>query len=103
MRGVSRAAASVALWPLAAAAEPSPVGSYSYHMGGPGWDGLIFGPLLMIVILVAAVASAVLVLRSMGALPPLRRTSPLHALEERFARGEIDAAEFAERKRMLNS
>jgi putative membrane protein len=85
---------------------------------GPGmmWDGgwawmMLFGPLMMILFVAAVVVLVVVALRWLGghvsparghaAAPgPLGRT-PLDILKERFARGEIDKAEFEERRRVL--
>ncbi len=84
------------------------------HQGGPayphmwdyGWGMMIFGPLMMIAFVAAVVAIVVLLVRRLGpsAAPhgPAART-PLDILEERFARGEIDAEEFEARRRVLSS
>ena len=78
-------------------------------MWGGGWYGMIFGPLLMIVVLAVVIAVAVLIVRSLGGpwygaapphYPPPGR-SPLDILKERFARGEIDKDEFEDRRRVL--
>jgi putative membrane protein len=69
---------------------------------------MIFGPLFMILILVAVIVVAVFLVRWVGGpwqgtaphYPPLGRT-PLDILRERFARGEIDKEEFEERRRVL--
>ena len=82
---------------------------------GPGmmWDGgifhMFFGFLMMLLFLAAIVAAVVLVVRWLGgsgqhlfhdgARPGGR--SALDILKERLARGEIDVAEYEERKRTL--
>jgi putative membrane protein len=76
---------------------------------GGGWYGMIFGPLFMILFLAVLVAVVVLLVRWLGGLsqgnypphqsPPARM--PLDILKERFARGEIDKAEFEDRRRVL--
>ena len=76
---------------------------------GGGWYGIIFGPLFMILFLAVLVAVVVLLVRWLGGpwqgaypphqLPPAR--TPLEILKERFARGEIDKAEFENRRRVL--
>jgi putative membrane protein len=76
---------------------------------GGGWYGMIFGPLFMILFLAVLVAVVVLLVRWLGGpsqgaypphqLPPAR--TPLDILKERFARGEIDKAEFEDRRRVL--
>jgi putative membrane protein len=76
------------------------------------WDGdygMIFGPLLMIVLLALMIAAVVLLVRWLGgpwqgivphSVSPGR--TPLDILKERFARGEIDKNEFEERRRVLS-
>jgi putative membrane protein len=85
------------------AAAEAPVEHYGHHMWGGGW---FFGPLMMIAMLAIVVAVVVLTVRWLGgpghghAQPPAAKT-PLDILEVRFARGEIDTAEFEERRRAL--
>lgn len=85
--------------------------AYGPHMmwWGGGWYGLIFGPLLMIVVLAAIIVLAVFLVRWLGG--PTQGTQPTHGpgpertpldiLKERFARGEIDKEEFEARRRVL--
>ena len=81
---------------------------------GPGmmWDGgmfhMFFGFLMMILFLAIVVGVVVLVVRWLGGsqvslFRPIGQTShaALDILKERLARGEIDVAEFEERKRAL--
>jgi putative membrane protein len=81
---------------------------------GPGmmWDGglfhMLFGFLMMILFLAIVVGVVVLLVRWLGAsehplFRPTGQTSrtALDILKERLARGEIDVAEFEERKRAL--
>jgi putative membrane protein len=76
-------------------------------MMGGGWYAMIFGPLLMILFLAILIALAVILVRWLGGQamypphqsPPNR--TPLDILKERFARGEIDKAEFEDRRRVL--
>ncbi len=71
-----------------------------------GWAMMIFGPVFMIGALAATIAGIVLLVRWLGGLPlggpphPVART-PLDILKERFAKGEIDATEFEDRRRVL--
>jgi putative membrane protein len=87
-------------------------GEARYHGPGMMWDGgwgmMLFGPLMMIVFIGAIVVLVVLVIRWLGTSghfpagpggPPAR--TPLDILKERLARGEIDVAEFEERRRAL--
>jgi putative membrane protein len=76
-----------------------------YEWGMP-WYGMIFGPIMMIAVLAAIIAVVVLLVRWLGgsSMLPLSHPAgktPLDILKERFARGEIDKAEFEERKRTL--
>jgi putative membrane protein len=83
---------------------------------GPGmmWDGglfhMFFGFLMMILFLAIVVGVIVLLVRWLGGsehslFKPTGQTSrsaALDILKERLARGEIDVAEFEERKRALS-
>lgn len=111
---VAAAGSALALMHSAAWAQvPSDADGYAYgpHMmwWGGGWYGMIFGPLFMILLLAVIVAAVVLFARWVGGpwpgtfpphYPPSHRT-PLDILKERFARGEIDKAEFEERRRVI--
>ena len=70
-----------------------------------GWHGWFFGPLMMILFLGIIVVVVVMVLRGLGAGGGGQRSSSsnqaLDILKERFARGEIDKAEYEERRRTL--
>lgn len=106
--GIAAAAAPVWAW----AQEPAEryADGYGPHMmWGGGWHGMIFGPLMMILVLAAVVAIVVLLVRWIGG-PGHASAPPHHAppgrtaldiLKERFARGEIDKEEFEERRRLL--
>jgi len=80
---------------------------YGTHMWHGGWHGWLFGPLMMILFIAAIVVVVVLLVRWLGGAghghahhaPPGK--TPLDILKERFARGEIDLAEFEERKKAL--
>lgn len=108
------AASTIVLAPAWVWAQQSPEApryGYSPHMmyWGGGWFGMIFGPIVMILVLAAVIALAVLLVRWIGG-PwhgmqpphnvPAGRT-PLDILKERYARGEIDKEEFEERRRVL--
>jgi putative membrane protein len=74
--------------------------------GAGGWYGMIFGPLLMLLVIGLVI---VLALRWAGgpwqgsarAHPPSSGRNAIDILKERFARGEIDKNEFEERRRVL--
>ena len=69
---------------------------------------MILGPLFMILVLAAAVALVVLLVRWLSGTShgtPSQGSSgrkPLDILKERYARGEIDREEFEERRRVLS-
>lgn len=118
--GLSRLAATMAASPvlffttLPSYAQTGPVERY-YHGPGMMWDGgyagglgMIFGLLFMVLVLAALVAAVVLVLKAFGVMPgggTQRDTTAkaLDILKERFARGDIDAEEFEQRKRILSN
>lgn len=87
--------------------EPYPYGRHMMWWGGE-WYGMAFGHLFMIVVLAAAIALAVLLVRWLSG--PWHATAPhqaptgrvpLDILKERFARGDIDKAEYEDRRRVL--
>jgi putative membrane protein len=89
-------------------------GEGHYHGPGMMWDGgwgmMVFGPLMMILFVAAIVVLVVLALRWLGGSGHLHadrsgngRTSPLDILQERLAKGEIDVAEYEERRRALGA
>jgi putative membrane protein len=60
---------------------------------------MFFGPVMMLLFIAACAAVVYLVMRS--AQP--RGGRAMEILEERYARGEIDQAEFEERRRLLRA
>ena len=81
---------------------------YGPHMWGGGWFFPFLGPVMMLGFFAVAVIVVVLIVRWLGGTvhgghtphwPPGR--TPLDLLKERFARGEIDASEYEERRRIL--
>jgi putative membrane protein len=91
---------------LGALADPPGDWGYGhYGMWGGGWGGMMFGFFMMLLVIAAIVAVVVLVVRVLGGAgtvtgKPAGKTSS-EILDERFARGEIDSAEFEERRRVL--
>jgi putative membrane protein len=96
---------------------PGPRQDYPYYHGhGMMWGdhmggfGLFFGPLFLIILVVAIAAAVVILMRTFGTTGAsnqpagLERSegNALDILKERFAKGEIDADEFNERKRLLS-
>lgn len=77
---------------------------YGHHMmWGGGWLGMVFGFLMMLLFVGAIAVVVVLAVRWIGGQQGTgsRSKAALDILSERFARGEIDRAEFEERKRAL--
>jgi len=74
---------------------------------GHGWmmngEGMGFGFVFWLVILAMIIAGAVWFIRSQSLAgsqrAPERRSPALEALEERYARGEIDREEYLQKKR----
>ena len=103
------AGTALCLTPATAWAQASPgAGQYSCwgpHMMGWGgsWNGMIFGPLMMILVLALPVAAVVLLIRWLGGSRGSvgAGQAPLDILRERYARGEFDKEEFEERRRTL--
>ncbi len=115
MTGLRRLPALVAVTALAALptlalAQGAP-GYYGDHMmwGGGGWHGWFLGPLMMVFWLALLVGAVILIQRWLGASGRIepRRTragsDALDILRARFAKGEIDKAEFEERRALLES
>ncbi|MCI0429086.1 MAG: SHOCT domain-containing protein [Rhodospirillales bacterium] len=80
---------------------------YGPHMWDGGWHGWFFRPIMMIAFIAVVAVVIALLVRWLGGAGqasaprgPAGRT-PLDILKERFARGEIDKAEFEERRRVL--
>ncbi len=65
------------------------------------WYGMIFGPIMMIGFVVLTVLIIAWLLRALG-LGWQQGRSALDILKERFARGEIDQAEYDKRKQYLS-
>lgn len=85
---------------------------YGYGPMGDGWDwsgwswlpGMIFGPLLMLIVVGAVVALALWFVRGFGRIEPYGcGRAALDILEQRFARGEIDKVEFEDKRKLLQS
>jgi putative membrane protein len=68
------------------------------------WFGMFFGPIMMIVFIVVTVLLVVWALRAFGPgwRPGSAENTPLDTLKHRYARGEIDRAEYEERKQVLS-
>ncbi len=71
--------------------------------GGP-WYGMFFGPIMMIVFVAVAVLVVAWALRAFGPdwQSGAKAKTPLDILKDRFARGEIDQADYEKRKQLLS-
>ena len=81
-------------------------GSNQWGSNQWGGFGMVLGPIFMILIVVGTVAGIVYLLRLFGAAGPATSSHAAHdralvLLKERYAKGEIDSTEFAERKKLL--
>lgn len=72
---------------------------YGWHQEGFGWMGGLLALAAVVVFWGGVVALAILLFRHFGAASP--SSSARRILDERFARGEIDAEEYAERRSRL--
>jgi putative membrane protein len=90
---------------LAQVPDGPPAWWYQHHDGW-GIGHMVFGSLMMILFWGGLILLIVLAVRHFGHGPAggvsAGGRTPLQILEERFARGEIDKAEFEERKRALS-
>jgi putative membrane protein len=69
-----------------------------------GWSGMWFGPLFMILIPVLGIALIVWLVRAAsrgGGSGPAANLTPQEILDERFAKGEIDAEDYGQRRNAL--
>lgn len=101
---IAAAGASFAFGSGAAWAQASP-DRYGPHMMGWGGYGMFLGPLFMIVGLAVAIALALILVRWSGGVrgptPSPASKTALDMLKERYARGDIDKAEYEERRAIL--
>ncbi len=104
-------AGGLALLTRGSPALAQPQGYYGPHMmwEGGGWLHMVFGFLMMLLFLGMIVALVVLGMRWLGGTEhsPFRHAprpgerAALEILKERLAKGEIDVAEFEERRRAM--
>ena len=105
IRALSLAAPIILVSNASAWAFYGPGAGHGAHMwdGGSGWGGWFFGPLPMILLIVAVVASVLYLFRRPGeSKEAATRMTAIDILEERYARGEIELEEFEARHRTLN-
>jgi putative membrane protein len=98
---VSAALATTPAW-----AQPVGDGDWMWHSGW-GWGGMMVGGgLLMVAFWVGVIVVIVLLVRGLAGSGTARggdpsRPTALEILKERFARGEIDKAEYEDRRKTL--
>ena len=83
------------------------MGPYGSVGGGMGWGGWLAMGLVLVIFWALVITGIVLLVRSVGhrhgvAREPAGTTAALHILDERFARGEIDAEEYRRRRQLLS-
>jgi putative membrane protein len=82
------------------------MGPYGSFGGGMGWGGWVAMGLAFVVFWGLVMGGIVLLVRSVGHShevgdEPLGSTTALRILDDRFARGEIDADEYSRRRQLL--
>ncbi len=83
------------------------MGPYGSVGGGMGWGGWLAMGLVLVIFWALVITGIVLLVRSVGhrhgvAREPAGTTAALHILDDRFARGEIDAEEYSRRRQLLS-
>jgi putative membrane protein len=73
-----------------------------------GWGGWVAMGFALVIFWALVITGIVLLVRSLGhrhevAAGPLGRTAAMRILDERFARGEIDADEYGRRRQLLGA
>jgi putative membrane protein len=84
------------------------MGPYGSFDGGMGWGGWVAMGFALVVFWGLVIAGVVLLVRSVGHRHEVTHeqvgsTVALRILEERLARGEIDADEYSRRRQLLSS
>ena len=104
---LASAAVAAALWSGPAFAWGGPGGTWMWGHGRGAWGGMMGGGLPIVIFWALIIFLVVLSARWFDGKPMLRRSeSPsrrdaLDILQERYARGEIDQAEYEARRRTL--
>jgi putative membrane protein len=92
----------------AAAADTAPSSGNGWSGEHPMmWSGMFMGPITMILMIVVLAVAVVLVFKflgiGVGGSAKANQDNALTILNERFAKGEIDKAEYEERKKALGT
>ncbi len=77
-----------------------------WYGDGPGWGGWLLMTLMMLAFWALLIFGGLAVFRSLrrdGKPPPDAKADAERLLDERFARGEIDAEEYTQRRELLRS
>ena len=96
----------LALFSGAALADSGHGGAYSDHE--MMWGNWVMGPMMMLVMLIVVVVAIVIVLKAFGISGSANSKMNVQdnaraTLNERFAKGEIDKAEYEDRKKALDA
>jgi putative membrane protein len=84
------------------------MGPYGSFDGGMGWGGWLAMGFALVIFWGLVITGIVLLVRSLGhrhevVAGPLGPTAAMRILDERFARGEIDADEYGRRRQLLGA
>jgi putative membrane protein len=70
--------------------------------GGMGWGGRLVGSVMMLAFFALVVVGVIALVRGWpNGRPGVDRRTPDQALDDRFARGEIDVEEYTRRRELL--
>ncbi len=96
---INRLGITAALFATPAVADPDDYG----HMSGWGYGmGMMFGPILWIIVLGLVVAGVVWFIRNMdGGATKAEKSDAMSELDLRLPKGEIDAEDYTARKKLL--
>lgn len=97
------AGAFLAAWSAFPAAAQEPERGDAPWMGDWGWGHMVYGGWMMVVVWGGIILAVILLVRAFGSgsRSVERRATALDILQERFARGEIDKAEYEEKRRTI--
>ena len=76
---------------------------WGLYAGDGSWVGWLVMTVMMLIFWLVVVGGGVLLVRYLRAGERPASSDPLRILDERFARGEIDADEYGKRRQLLGS